>query len=191
MDEERQLTLALAFDARDWLPSGRWPLGVPSGAQSCTRGPLDPSLRDSCCHACPGARTAAHQAGRPEASQRRRECGAQLAQQWGAALELNTPCPVWPTSTHRSAFPRTSPGLRLTLSTLYSRMYMRPQERYDEIIGEGVLARNPPRFRTLISQIMRTLAPGWRPWGPCKDAPAGQGRRSSPAWPTSSTVRRR
>ena len=62
-------------------------------------------------------------------------------------------------NTWHGALPRTFPGLRLTLSTLYSRMYMRPQERYDEIIGEDVLARNPPRFRKLIGKDVPT---GWR-----------------------------
>jgi Glycosyl transferase family 2 len=61
--------------------------------------------------------------------------------------------------TWHGAYSRTSPGLRLTLATLFCRMYMRPQERYDEIIGDQVLDRNPPRFRTLVGKDVPT---GWR-----------------------------
>lgn len=38
-------------------------------------------------------------------------------------------------------------------------MYIRPQERYDEIIDDEVLDRNPPRFRTLVGKDIPT---GWR-----------------------------
>jgi len=62
-------------------------------------------------------------------------------------------------NTWHGALPRTRDGLRLTISTLYCRMYMRPQERYDEIIGAEVLDRNPPRFRTLVGLDVPT---GWR-----------------------------
>jgi ectoine hydroxylase-related dioxygenase (phytanoyl-CoA dioxygenase family) len=62
-------------------------------------------------------------------------------------------------NTWHGAFSRTAPGLRLTLSTLFSRMYMRPQERYDEILGDEVIDRNPPRFRTLVGRDVPT---GWR-----------------------------
>lgn len=57
------------------------------------------------------------------------------------------------------ARPRRNPGLRLTVSTLYCRMYMRPQERYDAIIGDEVLSRNPPRFAQLIGKEVPT---GWQ-----------------------------
>jgi ectoine hydroxylase-related dioxygenase (phytanoyl-CoA dioxygenase family) len=62
-------------------------------------------------------------------------------------------------NTWHGAYPKTSPGLRLTISSLFCRMYMRPQERYDEIIGDDALGRNPSRFRALIGKDIPT---GWR-----------------------------
>jgi hypothetical protein len=62
-------------------------------------------------------------------------------------------------NTWHGAHPRSAPGLRLTISTLYCRMYMRPQERYDELVDDSVLARNPRRFRTLIGRDVPT---GWK-----------------------------
>lgn len=62
-------------------------------------------------------------------------------------------------NTWHGAKPRRTPGLRLTISTLYSRMYMRPQERYDEILSPEVRARNPPRFSNLVGADVPT---GWR-----------------------------
>jgi len=37
-------------------------------------------------------------------------------------------------------------------------MYMRPQERYDELVSDEQLARNPGRFRTLVGLDVPT---GW------------------------------
>jgi ectoine hydroxylase-related dioxygenase (phytanoyl-CoA dioxygenase family) len=62
-------------------------------------------------------------------------------------------------NTWHGARPRMNPGLRLTLSTLYCRMYMRPQERYDEVLSAETLARNPSRFAELIGKQVPT---GWR-----------------------------
>lgn len=62
-------------------------------------------------------------------------------------------------NTWHGAHARTVPGLRLTLSTLYCRMYMRPQERYDELIADEALARNPSRLRALVGKDVPT---GWR-----------------------------
>lgn len=62
-------------------------------------------------------------------------------------------------NTWHGARPRSSQGLRLTVSALYCRMYLRPQERYDEILDDEVLDRNPPRFRDLVG---RNVPTGWR-----------------------------
>lgn len=62
-------------------------------------------------------------------------------------------------NTWHGARPRTQLGTRLTISTLFCRMYMRPQERYDEILPGEVLERNPPRLRTLVGKDVPT---GWR-----------------------------
>jgi ectoine hydroxylase-related dioxygenase (phytanoyl-CoA dioxygenase family) len=62
-------------------------------------------------------------------------------------------------NTWHGARPRQNPGLRLTVSTLYCRMYIRPQERYDILLGDEVLGRNPPRFRELVGNDVPT---GWR-----------------------------
>jgi ectoine hydroxylase-related dioxygenase (phytanoyl-CoA dioxygenase family) len=62
-------------------------------------------------------------------------------------------------NTWHGARPRRNLGLRLTVSTLYCRMYMRPQEQYDAIISDEVLSRNPSRFRELIGKDLPT---GWR-----------------------------
>lgn len=42
-------------------------------------------------------------------------------------------------NTWHGAKPRCNPGLRMTLSTLYCRMYMRPQEQYETILSDDVL----------------------------------------------------
>ena len=62
-------------------------------------------------------------------------------------------------NTWHGAEPRRNPGLRLTLSTLYCRMYVRPQEHYEAILGGDVLDRNPQRFRALVGVDVPT---GWQ-----------------------------
>jgi hypothetical protein len=48
------------------------------------------------------------------------------------------------------AFPRTNPGLRLTLSAYYSRTYLQVNEDYRAAITDDVLARNPKRLAMLL-----------------------------------------
>lgn len=62
-------------------------------------------------------------------------------------------------NTWHGARPRTTPGLRLTLSTLFCRMYMRPQEHYEDLLSEEVLGRNPEPFGRLVGREVPT---GWR-----------------------------
>ena len=62
-------------------------------------------------------------------------------------------------NTWHGAKPRRNPGLRLSLSTLYCRMYMRPQEHYESILGREIIARNPQRFSQLIGMDVPT---GWQ-----------------------------
>lgn len=68
-------------------------------------------------------------------------------------------------NTWHGARPRATPGLRLTLSTLFCRMYMRPQERYDGLPDE-VLDRNPAPFARLVGREVPTgwssTAEGWQ-----------------------------
>lgn len=70
---------------------------------------------------------------------------------------------VWHGNTWHGAFPRTAPGMRLTLITSYFRSYMRTQELYRERVTDEMLERNPPRFATLMGQHVTF---GWDERGP-------------------------
>jgi ectoine hydroxylase-related dioxygenase (phytanoyl-CoA dioxygenase family) len=61
-------------------------------------------------------------------------------------------------NTWHGARPRSLPGQRLTVSALYCRQYMRSQERYDLIVDDELLARNPAKLRRLIGAEVPT---GW------------------------------
>jgi ectoine hydroxylase-related dioxygenase (phytanoyl-CoA dioxygenase family) len=108
----------------------------------------DYTVADGCLRVVPGSHRYCH---RPRDRQGAMDAEPVEAHA-GAAI-------VFHGNTWHGAYARTSPGLRLTLATLFCRMYMRPQERYDEIIGDEVLDRNPPRFRTLVGKDVPT---GWR-----------------------------
>jgi hypothetical protein len=62
-------------------------------------------------------------------------------------------------NTWHGARPRRNPGLRLTVSTLYCRIYMRPQENYAAMLAPEALDRNPPRFAELVGCSVPT---GWQ-----------------------------
>lgn len=47
---------------------------------------------------------------------------------------------------------RTLPGRRVGMTVYFSRMYARPQEPLSELIGDEIVARNPPRFAELIGR---------------------------------------
>ena len=107
----------------------------------------DYTVADGCLRVVPGSHRYCH---RPRDGQGLVEA-VPVEAPAGAAI-------VFHGNTWHGAYSRTATGLRLTLSTLFCRMYMRPQERYDEILGDEVLDRNPPRFRTLVGREVPT---GW------------------------------
>jgi ectoine hydroxylase-related dioxygenase (phytanoyl-CoA dioxygenase family) len=108
----------------------------------------DYTVADGCLRVVPGSHRYCH---RPRDGQGTAEA-VPVEAPAGAAI-------VFHGNTWHGAYSRTVTGLRLTLSTLFCRMYIRPQERYDEIIGDEVLDRNPPRFRALVGKDIPT---GWR-----------------------------
>ena len=57
---------------------------------------------------------------------------------------------VWHGNTWHAPFPRTAPGLRVSMLLYFCREYMTTQERYRERVPEAMLERHPLRFRTLM-----------------------------------------
>ncbi len=57
---------------------------------------------------------------------------------------------VWHGNTWHAPFPRTAPGLRVSLLFYFCRDYLTTQERYRDAVPAEVLARNPERFATLM-----------------------------------------
>lgn len=62
-------------------------------------------------------------------------------------------------NTWHGALPRTAPGVRLTLSLLYARMYLRTQENYYEALTAEQVEELPARLRAL---VVPDLPTGWR-----------------------------
>ncbi|MEO5902313.1 MAG: phytanoyl-CoA dioxygenase family protein [Ilumatobacteraceae bacterium] len=58
----------------------------------------------------------------------------------------------WHGNTWHAALARTDPGLRINLIVAMMRPYLRPQEAYKENVTAEILAKNPPRFATLVGQ---------------------------------------
>ena len=54
----------------------------------------------------------------------------------------------WHGATWHGSMPRTAPGRRTSLHNAYTRYFMRPLERYDDL-DASILHRNPPVFSTL------------------------------------------
>ncbi|MGH7805961.1 MAG: phytanoyl-CoA dioxygenase family protein [Candidatus Binatia bacterium] len=69
---------------------------------------------------------------------------------------------MWVANTWHGNCARTIPGERVTLHTAFTRMHMRPMERYDSLPQE-VIDRNPPLFAQLVG---RTLPFGYDANGP-------------------------
>jgi hypothetical protein len=103
---------------------------------------------DGCLTIVPGSHRCCHRPRGGEGSQEAIPVEAPA----GAAI-------VFHGNTWHGAKPRRNPGLRITISTLYCRMYMRPQERYDDILGDDTFERNPPRFGKMVGRDVPT---GWR-----------------------------
>ena len=80
---------------------------------------------------------------------------------------------IWHGNTWHAPFPRTAPGLRISMLNYFCRDYFTPQERYRDEVPEAMLDRNPPRFRTLMG-----LADGYG-WG--SEGPDSQLLRASRA----------
>ena len=57
---------------------------------------------------------------------------------------------IWPANTWHMAFPRTDPGLRLTLLYDFCRGHLQTQSPFRADVTEAALARNPPRFAQLM-----------------------------------------
>jgi ectoine hydroxylase-related dioxygenase (phytanoyl-CoA dioxygenase family) len=69
----------------------------------------------------------------------------------------------WHGNTWHGATARRDPGLRINLIVAMMRPYLRPQEVYKENVTEEILAKNPPRFATLVGQGHNY---GWNEKGP-------------------------
>ncbi len=70
---------------------------------------------------------------------------------------------VWHGNTWHAPFPRTAPGLRVSMLFYFCREYMTAQERYWERTPEALLHRYAPRFRTLMGGLDGY---GWADEGP-------------------------
>ena len=71
---------------------------------------------------------------------------------------------IWHGATWHGAMPRNTPGLRVTLVQLYSRMHMRP-------IHDWTVADFAPEMRAKYPELERILAPPFYPWGDENDHP--------------------
>jgi ectoine hydroxylase-related dioxygenase (phytanoyl-CoA dioxygenase family) len=69
----------------------------------------------------------------------------------------------WHGNTWHAAAARKAPGLRINLIVAMMRPYLRPQEAYRENVTKKILAKNPPRFATLVGQQLNY---GWKENGP-------------------------
>ena len=67
---------------------------------------------------------------------------------------------VYHGNTWHGAFNRTNSGLRMSFNTPMMRSYLQPEEAYREDVTPEILARNPPRFATL---MQKHLGIPWRP----------------------------
>ena len=57
---------------------------------------------------------------------------------------------VWHGNTWHGPFPRTEPGLRVSMLLYFCREYLTTQERYGDEVPKELLERNPERFATLV-----------------------------------------
>ncbi len=57
---------------------------------------------------------------------------------------------VWHGNTWHAPFPRTAPGLRVSMLLYFCREYMTTQECYRDRVTQAMLDRHPPRLRTLM-----------------------------------------
>ncbi len=68
---------------------------------------------------------------------------------------------IWHGNTWHGALPRTAPGLRISLVTFFQRWYMRLQNGHADKVTPEMLARNDPRFATLVGVDASRKRPGY------------------------------
>lgn len=107
----------------------------------------DYTVADGCMYMVPGSHKYCH---RPREGQGLREIVPVIAPA-GSAI-------VFHGNTWHGAYPRQKRGLRLTLSALYSRLYMRPQEDYSRTFSEAEAQHVSSRLRELLGLDLPT---GW------------------------------
>lgn len=85
----------------------------------------------------------------PGSFRNRRQAPSGTSREDAVPLELpQGAIAFWHGATWHGAMPRTAPGRRTSLHNAYSRFFMRPLERYDDI-DQAIVDRNPPAFSTL------------------------------------------
>ncbi|APE37141.1 hypothetical protein BOX37_28035 [Nocardia mangyaensis] len=102
---------------------------------------------NGCLSIVPGSHRFCH---RPREGQGTRDAIPVLAPA-GAAI-------IFHGNTWHGAYPRTEPGVRLTISTLFARMYMRPQEDYARVFTADEIKTMAPQLAELIGASPAT---GW------------------------------
>jgi ectoine hydroxylase-related dioxygenase (phytanoyl-CoA dioxygenase family) len=70
---------------------------------------------------------------------------------------------LWHGNTWHGSFPKTTPGLRVGLASIFNRKYLLTPEPVREHVTQEMLDRNPPRFRTLMGC---DIPFGWTEDGP-------------------------
>jgi ectoine hydroxylase-related dioxygenase (phytanoyl-CoA dioxygenase family) len=70
---------------------------------------------------------------------------------------------LWHGNTWHGSYPKTTPGLRVGLASIYSRKYLTTPEPIAQHVTQEMLDRNPPRFAALMGV---DLPFGWRAEGP-------------------------
>ena len=86
---------------------------------------------------------------------------------------------IWHGNTWHAPYPRSAPGLRVSMLNYFCRDYFTPQERYRDEVPEALLARNSARFATLMglrdgygwgdegpdTELLRASQAGRSEWG--------------------------
>ncbi|MFD9126509.1 phytanoyl-CoA dioxygenase family protein [Kitasatospora sp. NPDC059571] len=107
----------------------------------------DYTRADGCLRIVPGS----HRYGHRPRDERAAEHSVPVEAPAGSAI-------VFHGNTWHGAYPRTNDGLRLTVSVLFARSYLRPQEHYGPSVTPGFLDRNPAIVRDLLGLDLPT---GW------------------------------
>lgn len=84
----------------------------------------------------------------------------------GPAIAVNAPegsIVLWHGNTWHGSFPRTAPGIRLSVGCIYSRAYLWPRHPLRDDVTQEILDANPPRFARFCGRHVMT---NWREEGP-------------------------